>query len=106
MKGSSVLHDADVIVHDRLVGQGVLDLARREALIIDVEKGFGAATSQEEINSLIVAHAKDGRHVVRLKGGDPSIFGRLDEEIDVVESTEFTGKSSLESQPHPQLALR
>ena len=83
VKGSRVLHDADVIVHDRLVGQGVLDLARREALIIDVgKKGFGVATNQEEINSLIVAHAKDGRHVVRLKGGDPSVFGRLDEEID------------------------
>ena len=82
VKGSRILHDADVVIHDRLVGEAVLDLARREALMIDVgKKGFGAATSQDEINSLIVAHALKGQHVVRLKGGDPSIFGRLDEEI-------------------------
>lgn len=87
VKGSRLLHDADVVIHDRLVGQGVLDLARREALMIDVgKKGFGAATSQDEINALIVAHARKGQHVVRLKGGDPSIFGRLDEEIAACES--------------------
>ena len=46
--------------------------------------GFGAAMAQDEINALIVDHAQAGAHVVRLKGGDPMIFGRLDEEIEAI----------------------
>lgn len=90
VKGSRTLHDADVVIHDRLVGPGVLDLARREALIINVGKeGYGAGTSQDEINALIIAHVRKGQHVVRLKGGDPSIFGRLDEEIAACEEADI-----------------
>ena len=69
-----------MIIHDRLIGQEVLELARREAVIINVGKeGFGPSTSQNKINDLIVEHAKTGARVIRLKGGDCSIFGRLDE---------------------------
>ena len=63
----------------------ILELARREAILIDVGKqGFGPSTAQDDINALIVEHAQSGAQVVRLKGGDPTVFGRLDEEIDAV----------------------
>ncbi len=81
------LHSADVIVYDRLVSQEVLDIARREAKYIYVGKSPGAHTTrQEEINRIIVEEAKAGHKVVRLKGGDPLIFGRADEEIDALEA--------------------
>jgi uroporphyrin-III C-methyltransferase/precorrin-2 dehydrogenase/sirohydrochlorin ferrochelatase len=81
--GLRALQEADVIVHDRLVSPEVLDLARRDAARIDVGKfvGGGGAT-QEEINQLLVEHAQRGEYVVRLKGGDPFVFGRGGEEID------------------------
>ncbi len=81
IRAARALEDADVIVHDRLVGPGVLDRARRDAERIDVGKGRGtAAKSQDEINALLVHLARAGRRVVRLKGGDPFIFGRGGEE--------------------------
>jgi uroporphyrin-III C-methyltransferase/precorrin-2 dehydrogenase/sirohydrochlorin ferrochelatase len=81
--GLRALQEADVIVHDRLVSPDVLDLARRDAARFDVGKfvGGGGAT-QEEINKLLVEHAQRGEYVVRLKGGDPFVFGRGGEEID------------------------
>ena len=83
LKGLRALQEADVIVHDRLVSPEVLDLARRDAARFDVGKfvGGGGAT-QEEINALLVEHAQRGEYVVRLKGGDPFVFGRGGEEID------------------------
>ena len=83
--GLRALQEADVIVHDRLVSAEVLDLARRDAARFDVGKfvGGGGAT-QEEINLLLVEHAQRGEFVVRLKGGDPFVFGRGGEEIDVL----------------------
>jgi uroporphyrin-III C-methyltransferase/precorrin-2 dehydrogenase/sirohydrochlorin ferrochelatase len=82
LRARRALDAADVVVHDRLVTPAVLELARREALILDAGKeGFGEQTPQAEIDALIVAHALDGRHVVRLKSGDPTVFGRLEEEI-------------------------
>ena len=85
LKARKALDAADVVIHDRLVGPGVLELARREAQMIDAGKhGFGQAMEQDDINALIVAHARAGAHVVRLKGGDPTVFGRLDEEIEAV----------------------
>jgi uroporphyrin-III C-methyltransferase/precorrin-2 dehydrogenase/sirohydrochlorin ferrochelatase len=83
LQGLRALQEADVIVHDRLVSAEVLDLARRDAARFDVGKfvGGGGAT-QEEINALLVEHAKRGEYVVRLKGGDPFVFGRGGEEID------------------------
>ena len=64
-----------------------LFLGRREAILVDAGKqGFGPAMTQEEINTLIVRHAQDGHHVVRLKSGDPGVFGRLDEELDACDA--------------------
>jgi len=78
-----VLQEADVIVHDRLVSNEVLDLARRDAERIDVGKRpGGAGAGQEEINALLVERARRGESVVRLKGGDPFVFGRGGEELD------------------------
>jgi uroporphyrin-III C-methyltransferase/precorrin-2 dehydrogenase/sirohydrochlorin ferrochelatase len=72
-----------VILHDNLVGAEVLDLARPEARRIAVGKtGHGPACKQTDINALMVGLAQGGETVVRLKGGDPMIFGRASEEID------------------------
>jgi len=83
LQGLRALQEADVIVHDRLVSPEVLELARRDAARFDVGKfvGGGGAT-QDEINDLLVEHAQRGEYVVRLKGGDPFVFGRGGEEID------------------------
>ena len=74
-----------MVIHDRLVPQAILELARREATILEVGKtAFGPSWKQDDINALIVAHARAGATVVRLKGGDPAVFGRLDEEIEAL----------------------
>lgn len=87
------LHSADVIVYDRLVSQSVLELGRREAEYIYVGKTpNGPSVSQDEINALIVEKANEGHHVVRLKSGDPLIFGRADEEIDVLKAADIPFK--------------
>ena len=87
LKARKALDRADVVIHDRLVTPEILELARREALIVDVGKeAFGPSTAQSEINAALVEHAAGGAHVVRLKSGDPTIFGRLDEEIEAVTS--------------------
>jgi len=76
------LQDADVILHDRLVPPAVLDLARRDAALVCVGKAAGGTGStQEEINALMIEHANQGKRVVRLKGGDPFVFGRGGEEL-------------------------
>lgn len=84
LKALRALQDADVIVHDRLVGAGILELARRDAERIDVGKRVGENhdATQARIHSVLRAHARAGRRVVRLKGGDPGVFGRAGEEID------------------------
>ncbi|MDB5590177.1 siroheme synthase CysG [Enterovirga sp.] len=82
LKAMRELQAADVIVYDRLVTPEVLELARREARRIHVGKeGHGASCRQEDISALLVDLALAGERVVRLKGGDPSIFGRSGEEI-------------------------
>ena len=76
------LQSADVILIDDLVAPAILDFARREAKKMMVGKtGFAPSCKQDEINALMVSLAKAGRRVVRLKGGDPMIFGRAGEEI-------------------------
>ncbi len=83
LKARRALHEADVVIHDRLVSAEILELARREAVIVDAGKeGFGPSTPQGDIDRMIVDHARKGLHVVRLKSGDATVFGRLDEEID------------------------
>lgn len=82
LKALRALQDADVILHDRLVPAAVLDLARRDAARICVGKAAGnIGSTQEEINALLIAQARQGRRVVRLKGGDSFIFGRGGEEL-------------------------
>ena len=79
--GLDALRRADVIVTDRLAPLAALDQARSDAVIIDVAKiPRGAYTSQQQINSILVEHARSGRTVVRLKGGDSFVFGRGGEE--------------------------
>jgi uroporphyrin-III C-methyltransferase/precorrin-2 dehydrogenase/sirohydrochlorin ferrochelatase len=77
------LQQADVILHDRLVSSDVLDLARRDATRIAVGKEAGGhSVTQDRIHELMIEHARAGRRVVRLKGGDPFIFGRGGEELE------------------------
>jgi uroporphyrin-III C-methyltransferase len=83
VRAARLIAAADVIVHDGLVGEGVLDLAPASAQIISVAKQRSRhSVPQEGINALLVQHAKAGRTVVRLKGGDPFIFGRGGEELE------------------------
>lgn len=85
LRALRVLNEADVILHDRLASDEVLQLARRDAERIDVGKRAGdGGHSQEAINALLVAHASAGRRVVRLKGGDPMVFGRGGEELELL----------------------
>ena len=87
MKARRALDSADVVLHDRLVPNPVLELARREAEIIDVGKTCeGESWKQEDINSLIIERARAGNLVVRLNSGDPSVFGRLDEEVAAIDA--------------------
>ena len=85
LKAHRLLQEADVIVHDRLVSADVLNIARRDARRIYVGKQKANHTlGQNEISDLLVEEARKGNFVVRLKGGDPFVFGRGGEEIDVL----------------------
>jgi len=83
LRAVRALQSADVILFDDLVSRDLLDFARREARKMLVGKtGFGPSCKQEDINALMVSLARQGKRVVRLKGGDPLIFGRAAEEIE------------------------
>lgn len=85
LRGLRLLNEADVILHDRLVSDDVLALARRDAERICVGKNVGGVgTSQSQINALLIEHAKAGKRVVRLKGGDAFVFGRGGEELEAL----------------------
>lgn len=85
LKAVRALKAADVILYDGLVGEGVFDYARREAELIPVAKSKGAhSMGQKDINRLMIKHARAGKTVVRLKGGDPFIFGRGGEELEAL----------------------
>ena len=82
LKAVRALRAADVVLYDDLVSAAVLDFARREAKRLLVGKtGYGPACKQTEINALMVTYANEGKRVVRLKSGDPMIFGRAGEEM-------------------------
>lgn len=81
LKGLRCLHTADVVVYDRLVSPSLLDEAPAQAKRVFVGKEPGChSMKQEEINALLIKHARQGHIVVRLKGGDPFVFGRGGEE--------------------------
>ncbi len=81
------LQTADVVIHDRLVSRDVLALARAGAEVIAAGKeGYGPAWAQDDISALMVARARARLRVLRLKGGDPAIFGRLDEEMEALDA--------------------
>ena len=82
VKALRLIESAEVVLHDDLVPQAILDLAAPAAEILNVGKRCGAKSiTQEEINALMIGHARTGRSVVRLKSGDPLLFGRAAEEI-------------------------
>lgn len=80
-RAATLLGAADVVLHDWLSGPQVLALARPGATLIDVGKGKGCGAGQRYIEGLMVAHHAAGARVVRLKGGDPFLFGRGMEEV-------------------------
>ena len=80
LRGRELLGRADVVIHDRLVTPELLALASPDALLVDVGKRPGDPGRQQAINELMIEHARAGRAVVRLKGGDPFVFGRGGEE--------------------------
>ncbi len=81
VRGAQVLARADVVVYDRLVPPSLLSLARPGAKLVDAREGHGTgARAQKEINALLIEEARAGKKVVRLKGGDPFVFGRGGEE--------------------------
>jgi uroporphyrin-III C-methyltransferase len=87
LRAVEVLQLADVVLTDKLVSEGVLGWARAEAEVVDVGKRAGRhAASQEEIHRRMIEAAQAGKTVVRLKGGDPMVFGRGGEEIDALEA--------------------
>ena len=86
LKGKEALEQADVVLYDKLVGTGILNMIPDSAQKINVGKCAGNHTMpQAEINLLLLSEAQKGNHVVRLKGGDPFLFGRGGEELELLE---------------------
>ena len=91
LRGQRVLQEADVIIYDRLVPDAVVAQGRRDAERVYVGKAKGAhAATQDEINALIVREARKGHRVVRLKSGDPLIYGRAGEEIEALRAADIS----------------
>lgn len=85
VKALSALECADVVIHDRLVSAEILGVVGPQTRLRNAGKeGFGPSLSQDAINQMIVDEALTGARVVRLKSGDPTVFGRLDEELDAI----------------------
>lgn len=85
IKGKKVLEQADVVVYDQLVGNGIMRMIPEEATCIDVGKHAGNhKVVQERINEILLEEAQKGKKVVRLKGGDPFLFGRGGEELELL----------------------
>src|ERR1700719_2590735 len=85
LKAARILADGDVVLFDALVSEEVLAMVSRSSQLIDVRKRAGKKLlTQQEIKSLLVGYATKTKIVVRLKGGDPLLFGRAGEEIDAL----------------------
>jgi uroporphyrin-III C-methyltransferase len=85
LKAHRLIKSADVVLHDALVAPEILKLASPTATVRNVGKRSGRkSTQQQEINRLLISYAKFDLQVVRLKGGDPLIFGRCGEEIEAL----------------------
>jgi uroporphyrin-III C-methyltransferase len=85
LKAARLLASANVVLHDALVSREILERISPDANVVDVGKRYGKKLlTQDEINSLLVSYATSYEAVVRLKGGDPSIFGRASEELEAL----------------------
>jgi len=81
LRGARALASATVVLHDALIDPALREMAPQAEWVDVGKRGFCDSTAQARINALLVQHGRSGGHVVRLKGGDPSVFGRLDEEL-------------------------
>jgi uroporphyrinogen III methyltransferase/synthase len=88
VRGAEVLSRAEIVVHDRLADSRLLALAPDSAQLIDVGKSPGSPVDQDAINELLVSHGRAGQVVVRLKGGDPFVFGRGGEEAAALQAAQ------------------
>jgi len=84
VRGARLLAQADVVLFDALTDPALRELAPHATWVNVGKRGFTHSTGQATINALLVRHAREARLVVRLKGGDPSVFGRLEEELDAL----------------------
>ena len=84
LRGARLLAQADVVLYDALTDPGLRDLAPGATWVDVGKRGFAHATRQTAINALLVRHARQHACIVRLKGGDPSLFGRLEEELEAL----------------------
>ena len=99
VRGAAALREADVVLYDELACDDLLALAPSTAELVNVGKrGHDAPTrSQDEIQQLLIEHALDGRCVVRLKGGDPFVFGRGGEEATACAEAGIESEGSVRS---------
>jgi uroporphyrin-III C-methyltransferase len=89
VRGAQRLARAQVVLHDALIDPALRDLAPQASWVDVGKRGFCDSTGQARINALLVRYAGQGLAVVRLKGGDPSVFGRLEEELEALASAGF-----------------
>ncbi|EIE52657.1 uroporphyrinogen-III C-methyltransferase [Salipiger aestuarii] len=86
LRALRLLTTAEVVLHDHLVPDDILALAPQARMVAVGKAGFGPSMKQDDINALIIDHAREGYRVVRLKSGDPGVFGRLDEETTALDA--------------------
>ena len=98
VRAHRLLERAEVVLHDALVDPEVLAIAPRARLVAVGKRAELPSTAQRFINKMLVDHARSGRRVVRLKGGDPGVFGRLDEETAALREAGI--EPGLEADPH------